>query len=283
MKLICIILCLFVISIQASSQQFLNGSFEQNRLNDCDSFNLTNSVYNSLMDSVYGIGTLPGLDLMVDSCTLYQTIYEPKDGHYFSSLESGWDTINTTAISFLLSQPLITHNTYIISFYAKSVKNISQFYPIKLVIGYSNDNASFGAPVDTTDLPDTIWTKEFVRIRPEFDADYITIKGLPGTIQLFTIVDEFSFDTTGIFLTTLNLEKGAIDLYPNPCTDILRFQVHGLSKLNIYNCLGELVIETFSKNNNDIITIDVSNIPGGIYIMQGIINDRIISNKFIKQ
>jgi hypothetical protein len=275
---ICILL--LASGFKSYSQQFINGSFEQNRVNDCDSLNLTNSAYNSLLDSVYGIGTLPGNDLMVDSCSLYQSLVEPFDGHYFSSLESGWDTINTTAISFLLSQPLITHNPYIISFYAKSIKNISQFYPIKLIVGYSNDNFSYGTPVDTTEFPDTIWTKQFVFLQPEYDASYITVRGLPGSMQLFTIVDKFSFDTTGLYVPYLQTQS--LELFPNPANKLLNVKAQNLSYIKIYNVIGEFEHAPILNADVNFTTVDISGLPNGIYFLQAMIDERLIIRKFLK-
>ncbi|MEO8086706.1 MAG: hypothetical protein ABI763_07800, partial [Bacteroidota bacterium] len=105
------------------SQQFLNGSFELNYLRDCDSINISNFQYCSLLDSVYGIGELETLDLQTDSCSL-NVIYNTVDGHFYGSLETDNLDSTSTGISFLLSQPLLTNNSYVISFYSRSLRNI---------------------------------------------------------------------------------------------------------------------------------------------------------------
>ncbi len=189
-----IIFCIFCLKLNA--QQFLNGSFEYNHFNRCDSINISNSVFNSIVDNVYGIGILQSLDFFHDSCL----VINAEDGDYFSSLETGSQDTNSTAISFLLSQPVLVLDTYIVSFYYKSTSNISQFQPIEIEIGYSENDSTVGTIVYTSHAPDTVWTKRFVSITPLVNAQYITAKGVTGTNDHFTIIDNFSFDTTGLYL-----------------------------------------------------------------------------------
>jgi hypothetical protein len=100
-------------------------------------------------------------------------------------------------------------------------------------------------------------------------------------MQHFTIIDKFSFDTTGLYVPYL--PSPSIELFPNPCNNFLNVKAPNLSQLNIYNLFGERVIGPFTKTTTDKITIDVSNLPSGIYVLQAIIKDRITTSKFIKQ
>jgi len=278
------ILTLFLIFIYklSFSQQFLNGSFENNSLSDCDTLNISNQIYNSLLPDVIGIGPLQGLDLLTDSCSMQMNV-PAIEGHFFSSLESGWDSINTTAISLKLSSALSEFNQYVISFYSKSIKNISQFYPIEIIVGYSDTETSFGVPIDTMGLPDTVWTKNFVYLNPAFDAQYITVMGLPGpSITLFSIIDNFSFDTTGLYLSNGNLQTDIVELFPNPCNDVLNIKLKNVSHVNIYNSLAEIESVSFAKTQNGYVSVDVNSLSSGIYFLQVITDDKLFIRKFIK-
>ena len=209
-------------------------------------------------------------------------IYTTVDGHFYTSLETGAIDTNSTAISMLLSQPLLMHNTYIMSFYFRSIKNISIFYPIKLIIGYSDNDSTFGVSVDTTGIPDTVWTKQFVYLTPDFDAQYITVMGLPGVLNQYTIVDKFSFDSTGLYLSHFDMQEKLIEIFPNPCTKMLQIKARNIFDIKIYNLLGEIQMALIFKLGIDNQSIDVSQLPRGIYFIQVISNDKILVKQFLK-
>ncbi len=68
-------------------------------------------------------------------------------------------------------------------------------------------------------------------------------------------------------------------IYPNPAQT--HFNVpSGTHKVNVINNLGQMVINTYSPQNN---TIDVSMLKPGIYNIQLFINNQWVSNKLVKQ
>ena len=104
-RIVCILL--FVISSDVYSQSFLNGSFEINHTQVC-SLNITNGVFDSLIDSIEGIGQQQTLDIFYYFSCSYAG--QAEDGFYFSSLETFLDTAISSAISFKLSTPIISQN-----------------------------------------------------------------------------------------------------------------------------------------------------------------------------
>ncbi|WP_298121572.1 T9SS type A sorting domain-containing protein [Flavobacterium sp.] len=77
-----------------------------------------------------------------------------------------------------------------------------------------------------------------------------------------------------------NLSK--VKLYPNPSKNVLNIESVGDSKeISIANLLGQKVYSTSS--NNELISVDVSTLQSGIYIVNAIIDGNVSSTKFIKE
>ncbi len=86
------------------------------------------------------------------------------------------------------------------------------------------------------------------------------------------------------FCSTLSLQdKTVLDpfiIFPNPATNEIR--ILGLQHdvaLKITDVLGRTVKTTFSKNNS----VDISNIPNGVYTVSLFVGNKLISKKFIKK
>ena len=88
------------------------------------------------------------------------------------------------------------------------------------------------------------------------------------------------------YLTTVTeINQGSqLSIFPNPANNKLTIQcpVTGAAKatLSLYNSMGRPVREYTITNGSS--TIDISNLPPGIYLVKLLVNDEIYSNKFIK-
>ena len=99
---------------------------------------------------------------------------------------------------------------------------------------------------------------------------------------------EYSPDTLGYTGTTqiYNKEAKGIFIYPNPCTDKLVVICDKLllSKVEITDMLGGLVIQQLNNSINQPFQVDVSTLSNGIYFIRIIGTDNLFaSQKFIKQ
>lgn len=66
-------------------------------------------------------------------------------------------------------------------------------------------------------------------------------------------------------LSNLDFQKDIINIYPNPTNDIINIvSSKTLSKIEIYNNIGVLIKSI--EDLNDVIKIDISNLPSGIYL-----------------
>lgn len=104
-----------------------------------------------------------------------------------------------------------------------------------------------------------------------FSSSSLDKKPKPGSTFL---VDDLSVTIlSGIEQVTDN--TGQIKVYPNPSNNnvIIESDVAKLGIVNIYNSLGEIVVQIKSGNTRE--QIDVSKLPAGIYMIQA-------QNKYLK-
>ena len=138
-------------------------------------------------------------------------------------------------------------------------------------------------PNDITVTPKGFGEEGFIKATDSLD--YVIRCQNMGTDTAFTIVVKspisiyFDYNApvmTNVALNTIeqptgienNETKGLLKLYPNPTSGEFVIQENGL--LNIYNQLGEKV---YSTNNQSNTSINVSNLPIGIYYVE-LINEK---------
>ena len=90
--------------------------------------------------------------------------------------------------------------------------------------------------------------------------------------------DIFNF-CSSLSLPTKNSNKDKVFIFPNPASS--KVEIIGLKQdvaIKITDFLGRIVKNTFSKNN----TVDISDMPVGVYTIRMFINNQLDSKKFIK-
>ncbi|MBE8725029.1 T9SS type A sorting domain-containing protein [Flavobacterium hungaricum] len=83
---------------------------------------------------------------------------------------------------------------------------------------------------------------------------------------------------------TLGLEESIFEkvvIYPNPTKDVLNIQNANLEKVNIYNVLGQLVKSFKLNSDNTVHTINLSELPKGVYYVYLISQDAASAKKVI--
>ena len=83
-------------------------------------------------------------------------------------------------------------------------------------------------------------------------------------------------------LSTNDFETLKARIYPNPATNLLNIE-SGISieKVTVYNILGQEVIS--KSPNAELVTLDVSSLQVGVYIVKTSINGDVSSTRFIKE
>ena len=94
-------------------------------------------------------------------------------------------------------------------------------------------------------------------------------------LKMIDIDGQFTYSNT-ILINNFN-SKDKILIYPNPAKNIITIETSTNGILNIYNCKGEKVISTITKNN--FTTLDISKLPVGTYFCKNING----STSFIKE
>jgi hypothetical protein len=83
-------------------------------------------------------------------------------------------------------------------------------------------------------------------------------------------------------LATLDLQKqNLVDIYPNPAKNVLNLLVDNsitIEKITILDFTGKII-----KTSEAIEQIDISNLSSGLYFIQANYEDKVITNKFVKE
>jgi hypothetical protein len=109
-----------------------------------------------------------------------------------------------------------------------------------------------------------------------FQYKFDNSSAVPGTIYF----DNVYFWKTP--LATSSFEKSNIKMYPNPAKNNLTIDANSaIEKVSVFNVLGQEVMNNLSKNKS--ITLDVSNLQVGIYVVKTTIDGAISSSRFVKE
>ena len=144
----------------------------------------------------------------------------------------------------------------------------STYYTVDAMYAYSTDG------VNWSDFYDDVMETFFVRggstlyfwIMPYFE-------GKTGTYQL----DIKVVPTTGIDES----EEHLFSVYPNPVKDVVNVDCKDLEQIYLFNAVGQN-IESFSVEGNDKVQIDMSGLPGGVYILQAVSQGRTLTRQIVK-
>jgi Secretion system C-terminal sorting domain len=83
-------------------------------------------------------------------------------------------------------------------------------------------------------------------------------------------------------LSTDVFEVAKVKLFPNPAKNVLNIEsVSTIEKVAVYNVLGQQVISEIP--NTTVVTLDVSNLQVGVYVVKTTIDGNVSSSKFIKE
>lgn len=83
-------------------------------------------------------------------------------------------------------------------------------------------------------------------------------------------------------LSVNEFDTSSIKLFPNPASNILNIEsAMSIEKVSVYNLLGQEVIS--KSANAELVTLDVSSLQVGVYIVKTSINGNVSSTRFIKE
>jgi len=134
------------------------------------------------------------------------------------------------------------------------------------------------------------WYKNYEPVPGETGRVYL-YQGEAAVYFVLTFVDGCNrisevLDLLGTAVENLDENPNPdIRIYPNPVEDILYIQSEDLFKdrvhVNLINALGQKVVQTQS-NNSQLVSIDISTMTPGIYILSLSVGDQVFTKKIVK-
>ncbi len=173
--------------------------------------------------------------------------------NHFSSPFDYYDVIiegnNKTLVIDLSPNPLATWTQYVVKLDNSVAWKISTFE---------------GNLATNDDIQEVLSNIVSLRIRGEFESG-------PDTGQLDNVILESNS------LSVNDIQNKKFQIYPNPTSSVINLS-QNLSEIKIFNTTGQ-ILKSIEKSNK----IDVSKLPNGIYILNGVTDSgEKMTTKFIK-
>ena len=78
------------------------------------------------------------------------------------------------------------------------------------------------------------------------------------------------------------LNNNDLNIYPNPTKDVLFVESKGINKIEVYNSLGQMLMEFNNNASDDIINIDCSSLKKGLFHLHIIYEDKRVGKSFVR-
>ena len=86
----------------------------------------------------------------------------------------------------------------------------------------------------------------------------------------------------GYIYVKSNLDNDELSIYPNPTKDVLFIESKGISKIEVYNSLGQMLMKINNDTSNEKLRIDCSTLQKGIFHLQIIYEDKRVGKSFVR-
>ncbi|MEO5641963.1 MAG: T9SS type A sorting domain-containing protein [Bacteroidia bacterium] len=267
-----------------TSQDFMNGSFEQN--GKLCLINTSTSVFNANVKNTRAFGSYKKPDIVSSDCN-YGTA---KDGNWFVGIATNVNGgIRSEAITLELTQPLVKGTQYSLTFFARlhtvaanievgqsvadslagqifytvSADNIgSEWSEFTIRFTALNDGKYISVRANNPNSNSGVWLDGF-KLHPVFQPDNVvmTSKTVPVKVTADNATQKKEAVTT----------SAQIGLFPNPSEGIFKVNTEDeeLSSLIVYNMLGTLVEEHIATPEQPVPDqIDLSEQQPGMYFVE---------------
>lgn len=261
MKKTCYFVFAIILPFIAQSQNFANGSFEQNSVR-CG-FNLTNDSFNVRCAGVHAFGAASQLDLIKDSCGYGLA----QDGRYFLGLAV--DTAGQhDALSLNLTTPIIAGKSYQLSWYERKVAGYATTSYGFFGSIDSSTNGGFGVAISAPPT-DTMWHMRTQTFTALASYKYITVQ-TSGNTYSWVHLDNLKLSPIQTGIETNTTSALQLRAYPNPASTLLHFELAGTIgkcvNIRLLDIIGRTVFER-AKPLDKLEEINLSAIPTGSYTL----------------
>lgn len=249
--------------------------------------------------AIFGANLLTGdLDLITTNATIgYPSFSKNDDKIAFSALNmSNEEVVATISLSpnkikGLGSAAIVVNNSKWPVFYAVGNRSLK----LAPIANFTADNKSGKVPFSVQFMDLSInnpssWNWSFVGGTPATSSKqnpivkYNTAGVYKVTLTCTSDAGSNTISKTSYISVSTNtnaindLAKDLISFYPNPTNGLLNIETDLEYELELYSTTGSLLIKSANKKS-----IDLSNFNNGLYILQLKIDDKILTNKIIKQ
>jgi hypothetical protein len=266
----------------ANSQDFINGSFEQN--GKLCLVNTSTSVFNANVKNTRAFGSYHKPDIVSNDCNYGSA----KDGNWFVGIATNVNGgIRSEAITLELSQALTKGEQYSLTFYARLHSVASN-----IEVGQSVSDSLAGQVFYTisADNIGTNWLEFTIRFTAPNNGKYISVRAINPNQNSGVWLDGFKlhpvFQPDNVVMSSKTVpatkqtpepttqKKDASDeigLYPNPSEGIFKVNSDSseLASLVVYNMLGSPVRQHIATAEQPVPDrIDLSDEQPGMYFVE---------------
>jgi hypothetical protein len=291
MKTVSLYVCLIVLPLFTQGQQILNGSFEQHSVNDC--FIFTDNAYNPF-DNLNLLGYQNEIYLVPGNCSYHATggmDGGAQDSIWFLYMAEGYRNFGfvNSQFSLKISEELTEGQWYKLSYYQKSPPFPQDTFnwhykgAHATKIRLATDSSSWGVPIYTSPVVDTVWTLQEVVFQAPADIRYIGCHSVPS--------DSIPINSplTGVYLDNFSLSaisdiatvKQKVKLYPNPCRQ--KFKLDNKEEWDtalLSDALGRVVLEHHLEEGLN--QINVTHLNPGSYLLVLLKGDKQLAQQQIQ-
>jgi|GEM_PF-7112164 len=188
-----------------------------------------------------------------------------------------------------------TYTAGVQAVYANGVSEIAtkEFTYIDATTGITGQVMLSGAAAN---IEDVVISSGYASVHPDADG-YYTLNVDPGTVNITARLEDYGQgyleDITvnqgeiteninlvieeGIYSTVNDLDKDAVNVYPNPAKEVLNIVAPEHSSIHIYNLIGELVYSAQTTENTH--KANIENLPNGTYMVRIINSGKVLTKK----
>ncbi len=265
----------------AKSQDFINGSFEQN--GKLCLINTSTTVFNSNVKNTRAFGSYRKPDIVSSDCNYGAA----KDGNWFVGIATNVNGgIRSEAITLELSEPLTKGVQYSLTFFARLHAVASN-----IEVGQSVADSLAGQIFYTisADNVGTDWLEYTIRFTAPNNGKFISVRAINPNANSGVWLDGFKmhpvFQPDNVVMTSKTVPAKApvetatqkkeisaeIGLYPNPSEGIFKVNSDNeeLSSIVVYNMLGSPVAQHIATPEQPVPNqIDLTEQQPGMYFVE---------------
>ncbi len=205
---------------------------------------------------------------------------------YFASFKIALSLSTTCPSNYATNKIGINFSTAPFSiFNPASITNSAKVYSTTIITDTLNWTRIFGSFIADS-------TYDYVMLGNFFDSTHTdTLKFMNSTLNIaYYYIDDICVSTDSAFtynyvgINEIN-ENPIIIISPNPASNYISInfpELTGKFNLSVYNIYGQTLFRTENINTSHL-SIDISNYPDGILILQILYKEKLFNYKFIKQ